>query len=87
MMMPCKKITRLVSASLDRRLSLNERLGIFVHFLMCKNCAHYEKQMLFVRAASRRIADHWDANNDAPRLSPEAVIRIKNHINQHDKLH
>lgn len=80
-MMSCKKVSQLMSASLDRPLSFSERLGVFTHSLVCKGCTHYKKQMLFIRAASHRIAGQWDANNDGPHLSPDAILRIKNNIN------
>lgn len=79
-MMSCKKISELMSASLDRPLSFSERLGMFTHSLICKGCTHYKQQMLFIRAASHHIAMQWDANNDGPRLSQEAILRIKHNI-------
>ena len=76
-MMSCKKVSELMSTSLDRPLSLSERLGVFTHSLICKGCTHYKQQMLFIRAASHRIAEQYDANNVGPRLSQEAILRIK----------
>lgn len=80
-MMSCKKVASLVAMSLDRPLSFRDRFGVFAHLLICTGCTHYKKHMLFIRAASHRIAAQWDANNDGPRLSPDAVSRIKNNIN------
>lgn len=80
-MMSCKKVASLVTVSLDQSLSLTNRLEVFIHLLICKGCAHYKGQMLFIRAASHRLAAQRDANNDGPRLSPDAVSRIKNNIN------
>ena len=85
-MMSCKKIANLVAVSLDRPLSLRERLAVVAHSLICVGCTHYNKQMLFIRAASRRIAEQWDANNDGPRLSSDAVCRIKNSMNKNNNL-
>ena len=76
-MMSCKKVSELLSTSLDRPLSFSERLGLFAHSLICKGCMHYKQQMLFIHTASRHIAKQWDANNDGPRLSQEAILRIK----------
>lgn len=81
-MMSCKKVSGLISASLDRPLSFRERLGVLAHSLICKGCTHYNNQMLFIRAASHRITQQWDADNDGPRLSPDAALRIKKCINQ-----
>ena len=80
-MMSCKKVADLVAVSLDRPLSFRDRFGVFAHLLICTNCTHYKKHMLFIRAASHRIVAQWLANNDGPRLSPDAIARIKNNIN------
>lgn len=53
-MKSCKDITALVSASLDRKLSLRERLQVRIHLAYCTGCTRFEQQMKFMRRAFRR---------------------------------
>ncbi len=48
-MMDCREISRMVSASMDRKLPLYQRIGIRMHVLMCRYCYRYRKQLLFLR--------------------------------------
>lgn len=53
-MKSCRQITRLVSAALDRRLTLRERLQVRFHLLFCTGCARFERQLRFMRRAFRQ---------------------------------
>lgn len=55
-MLNCKDISRLLSESQDRKLSVSERLQLEMHLAMCKGCANFRKQMDFLREACRRYA-------------------------------
>jgi hypothetical protein len=57
-MRSCREISALVSQSLDRDLSLRERLAVRLHLLLCSHCANFKKQMLFMRKAAGRYASH-----------------------------
>jgi hypothetical protein len=76
-MFNCREVTRLVSESLDRELSLGQRIGIRIHFMMCKLCPEAKKQMLFLREAMHRLAMEDMASGPDGALSPEARHRIK----------
>ncbi|MGH8755309.1 MAG: zf-HC2 domain-containing protein [Burkholderiales bacterium] len=54
MMLPCKEVTRLVSQSLDRRLGLMERVGLYLHFRLCDGCRRFREQMAFIHHACQR---------------------------------
>lgn len=71
---PCKEVTRLSSESLDRRLSILEWLSMRIHFLYCKWCAWYLKQLrlLHLRAAGRGTEEHRPPD----RLGEQARQRI-----------
>ena len=77
LMLNCKEVTRLVSESLDRKLPFHQRLGIRMHLLMCKLCSRYERQLMFLRKASRAHKMHDENIEPYTPLSPEAQIRIK----------
>lgn len=55
-MLNCKDISRLLSESQDRKLSVSERLQLEMHLAMCKGCANFRKQMDFLREACHRYA-------------------------------
>ncbi len=56
-MLSCKQATRLASQALDRPLSLRERLGLRAHLMICAGCAQFERQLGFLREASKRFAE------------------------------
>lgn len=51
---PCEKITRLISDSMDRRLSLLKLLALRAHLLVCTLCERYRKQLQFIGQAIRQ---------------------------------
>ncbi len=58
-MFSCKKITGMISESMDRKLPLSRRMGIRFHLMMCSLCRRYEQQLLFIRSVLR-----WDKETD-----------------------
>ena len=54
-MMNCKEATQLMSQSLERKLPAGERLGLWLHLLICRGCQATERQFAFLRTAARRI--------------------------------
>lgn len=76
-MFSCREVTRLVSESLDRKLPFLQRIGVRIHFLMCKLCPEAKKQMLFIRAAMRSLTPESSALESEGSLSQEARDRMK----------
>lgn len=58
MMMQCKRATELMSQSQDRELTLNERLQLKFHLLICNGCARCDKQMKLMREAIKQLDKH-----------------------------
>jgi len=76
----CRDIVRLISDDMDHPLPLGTRLKIRVHFLICKWCDRYRRQLLFMRNALRRHPDRLagaEPPADSPGLSSDARERIK----------
>lgn len=79
-MLTCKEISKLVSESLDRKLSLRQRMGVQLHLMMCSLCRTYRQQM----RALRNIVRHSE-EFPTEHLSDEARARIKVNLSVEDK--
>ena len=55
LMLNCKDVTQLISESMDHSLPLGKRIGVRLHLLMCRFCTRYERQLLLIREAVRRL--------------------------------
>ncbi len=74
---PCRDVTQILSRSLDEPLPLRERWVVRLHFLYCRWCASYGKQLQNLRHLARRLGDPSEAElSDEVQLSPEAKQRI-----------
>ena len=76
----CRELTPVLSQSLERRLTLRERLTLRLHFLICVYCVRYLEQLRLMRAAvrAREAQSHADDPGGAtPSLTPEARERIR----------
>lgn len=80
-MKSCKRASVLISASLDRRLAVRERIALFVHMALCRMCRAYHKQLLFIQSAARSVGDN-DEPSAGERLSDDARERLKQRLNQ-----
>jgi hypothetical protein len=81
-MFNCKEVSRIVSESLDRKLRLHQRIGLRMHFLMCRLCSESRRQMLFIRKTMRLYAEHLEKTESPAPLSAAARSRIKNALKQ-----
>jgi hypothetical protein len=50
-MLKCKQATELMSQSLDRDLTLNERIRLKLHLFICTGCVNCNKQMGLIHNA------------------------------------
>jgi predicted anti-sigma-YlaC factor YlaD len=77
-MLSCEEVTQLVSESLDRELSLRQRVSTKMHLMMCRLCSRYNKQLAGLREAFRLHAMREEDIEIYPAsLSSEARQRIK----------
>ena len=85
-MMNCKQVSRLLSASMERKLSLWERLGLWFHFSMCKLCRGFSKDLQLLRESARRHAENIENDVDAAvaALSTESRDRMKRALESQD---
>lgn len=76
-MFNCKKVTRMVSDSLDHKLPLYQRFGIRIHLMMCKFCSRYKDQLLLMRKIiGPKMMDKKETDLSI-KLSSKARERIK----------
>ncbi|MFZ5567083.1 MAG: zf-HC2 domain-containing protein [Pseudomonadota bacterium] len=59
-MLSCKEVNRLLSEAQDRPLALRERLPLRLHLAMCQGCRNFEKQLDFLRQATRQFPGRHD---------------------------
>ena len=53
---PCQVATRLMSESMERRLSIKERLDLWLHMKVCDLCVRFLKQIKGLRQMIRTYA-------------------------------
>ena len=76
-MFDCKKVSKMVSESMDRKFPLHRRLLITTHLLMCKYCNRFKKQLLILRHAVDLENIHEEVLGRYPSLSKETREQIK----------
>lgn len=74
----CQEVSRLASDSLDRPLSLLEKLRFRIHLSVCRNCRNYTENMHLIHKATEMMQQ---TNYGHIRLSREQHQRL------HDILH
>jgi hypothetical protein len=70
-------MTRVMSESLDRSLSLRERVTLRLHLLVCLRCVRYLQQIFMIRKVIRRAPALPVVEDSTTVLSSEARERIK----------
>lgn len=83
----CKELAPVMSQSLERALTLRERVVLKLHLWVCIWCVRYLEQLRLMgsilRAREARTPD--DETPAAPRLSPEARERLKSALKHHSR--
>lgn len=80
-MLNCQQTSQLVSQSLDRRLTWQERFALRMHLWMCKYCKRFQQQVIALRAALSRQVSKIESDTSI-RLSDVAKTNITNLINR-----
>ena len=81
---PCEDITRLISKSLDTRLTFREKWQIRIHILGCKLCHRYQKQIMAMdRMLKKSVALFKnEEESQGEGLSKEAYQKIKSEMDK-----
>lgn len=78
-MIDCKQASQLISKSLDRRLSLGERLSLRFHTFICEACRRFGQQLNILRVALKRINENVE-NDTNITMPSETKARIAKSI-------
>jgi len=78
-MLNCHDVSKLVSESLDRKLSLWQRLNLWMHLSMCGLCWGFRKSLVHIHKEARHHAEEVerDAVDPEIKLPDESRERMK----------
>jgi predicted anti-sigma-YlaC factor YlaD len=79
-MLTCKQASQFISASLDRPLSLSERLALKLHLLVCKYCKRFSQQVSAMRVALRTMVGSIENDNSIkmPSVAKDRITTLLN---------
>ena len=73
----CEEADRLMSDSLDRRLSWSQRTALGGHVIVCRSCRRARQKLRALRRAMRESLANVDSTAGSATLSPEARDRMQ----------
>jgi hypothetical protein len=73
----CKRATQLISASLERKLPLRQRIRLWLHLFVCQACLHFQRQLMLLKRAIRLCLRQIEDKEPSAHLSAEARERIR----------
>ena len=73
----CKQMVKILTASLDEKLSWREWLLMKIHLLSCDPCVNFLKQIKFIRTALGQSGERLEKADTSVRLSDDARLRMK----------
>lgn len=78
-MLNCHDVSKLISESLDRKLSLWQRLNLWMHLGMCGLCWGFRKSLVHIHKEARQHADEIERDVVDPeiKLPDESRERMK----------
>ncbi|CAN5798323.1 hypothetical protein BH20ACI4_BH20ACI4_01300 [soil metagenome] len=75
----CRTIKPTISQSLDRRLSLHEKISMKLHLWTCGKCSRYLEQIKFLsEAAHKHEESSTEKESPTVRLNSDAKDRLRN---------
>ncbi|HLA10915.1 MAG TPA: zf-HC2 domain-containing protein [Pyrinomonadaceae bacterium] len=73
---PCRQIVPLMSESLERRLSIVERVRLRIHMIVCDWCRRYLEQVGLLQQVAQTDSSTQIVEATTVRLSDEARRRL-----------
>ena len=81
-MLSCKQTSQIISQSLDRPLTMRERVALKLHLLVCKYCKRFSQQVQTLRVAIKTVVSSIESNNNI-LMSSAAKKRIADMVEAH----
>ena len=75
MLIYCKAASRLISQSLDKPLSWQDKLALRFHLAICKYCKEFSRQLNKLRLATKTMVQQAEEDLNI-QLKPEVKVRI-----------
>ena len=76
-MFNCSEVSHMVSQSLDADLPFFQRAGIRFHFMMCRYCSRFRRQLLLLRKTIQFYTLTGEQADTGAVLSMEAKERMR----------
>jgi hypothetical protein len=73
----CKQMVKIITASLDDKLSWREWLLMKIHLLSCDPCINFLKQIRFIRSVLHHSDEKLGQEDASVKLSDDARTRLK----------
>lgn len=74
----CGEASKLTSRSLDGPLPWHETLATGGHYLACRYCRHFRRQLLFLRTLQKRVRESEQQKlEEGPVLDSRVKQRLK----------
>jgi Putative zinc-finger len=81
-MLTCKQASQFISQSLDRPLTLRERLALKLHLFICKYCKRFSQQLVSMRVALETMTKLAE-NDNSIEMPEESKRRIAENVKKH----
>jgi hypothetical protein len=77
-MLDCKQASQIISQSLDRNLTLRERLSLRLHLFICKKCVQFSQHLQTLRVAIKQMTSSIENNNtiEMPYAAKERILNL-----------
>jgi hypothetical protein len=78
-MLNCKQVTQLLSESFERKLPFGLKCRIWIHYILCRKCIQYRRQLVLIQKLSNKYLAEIDPEPLALQisLSVDARNRMK----------
>jgi hypothetical protein len=73
----CREMVKIITASMDEKLSWREWLMMKIHLLSCDPCINFLKQIKFIRTALEQSEGKLSEQDSSMKLSDGARNRLK----------
>ncbi len=74
-MLSCKEVSRIVSKSLDQKLSMSQRVSMWMHLMMCGLCSGFRKDLVHLQQQTKSQPEP-DESVQSETSDPDSQLSI-----------